>query len=1442
MTLVFDTAFDHGSWPGPLAADSAKAGERWVGVLGLIGELETQLGLGGREVGQAERVAAIYPTVANSAGFWSQSAAVDPFGVAARLLHWRDTLRMHGWTTTDAGRLCELRSATALAPPGIPDRVDAIIDAIQEQQFALRSLRLGTPRDLLPKRLRDLLDALEAAGVALESVDLPSASRPVLELIRAPGPLVAANQIAAWLAAEGHSDTVIITTDTTPTLSVTAEPGSTVEWYIDGVLQGTSTANGTGVATFTITNALADGDRTVTSQATDVAGNTGPLSAGLTISVDTTAPGVASVHRQTPSAERTNADQVVFSVTFDEGVANVNTADFALTGTAAGDGTVNAVAPQSSSVYYVTITGLTSSSGTIGLAFAGGQDITDLAGTALANTTPGSSQTYTIDNTAPALQSFTRLTPPGSPVSVTTLVFRATFNEDVANVSTGDFSVNSTSGATIAGVSGSGSVYDVTVSGGLAGFNGTVGLDLAGGQDITDVGGNALPAGEPTTDELYTVHNAIDFGDAPASYGTLLAANGARHLAQGPRLGATRDHESDGSADDGADEDGVSFAALSPGNNATATVNVQVGAGKLNLWLDVNQDGSFGAGEQLVTDLAVAVGNNSVTIAVPATATLGNTFARVRLSTAGGGDHLGLAADGEVEDYPVTIVNIAPVAAADSASTNEDAALVANALSNDTDANPNDTLVFAAVDASSQAGVTVTTTSNGSFTYNPSVVFASLLSGQTGTDSFNYTVSDGTDTDVGTVSIIIHGASSDIAVSGTGNFGSADILTGSVSRSFTVSNTGNRPLVITGTSITGAQAADFQVTTPLPGSIAAGSNANLIVTFDPLATGARAASLAINSNDPDENPVTIPLSGTGTAVPEINVTGNGQNIAAGDTTPSTADDTDFGGVEVNGGTDSHTFTIQNTGSAPLAITSVQVTGGNAADFAIAPASIPSPIASTGSTTFTVTFDPGAGGTRSTTVRIISDDADEGTYDFALAGEGAVGGVITGTVFNDANASGTRDGGESGLGGVTITVTRTSDSVTQNTNTLADGSYTVSGLQAGDYTVVATTPAGQVLTTGNSPISVNGVSVGTTYPNNDFGFAVPRPFSFNLGSLGFVNLTLRCAGAFYEVRNESNVLIASVLRDAVTQLDIIGTSSANVYTIDFSAGCDPIPAGGINVVGQSPASDTLHFVGAPGGDHTYNYSNAHDGHVLFSLYGRVDFADLTPITNDGTAANVIFNIPTASNVEVVNHMNLGQNTIQSSPGTFETTTFNNPTNSLTINGSNGNDTFVITSLDPGFAATFTINGGSGTNTLLGNSTTNEFQITQLNIGQLLSDGNTYAFSNIQALTGTAADDTFSFLNGTGRLSGSVAGGFGTDTLSYSGYSTGAQVVIDGTAADGQYGREIHGTLNNGNANGFTGIELILGAGIGVPTLTEWGIILLTLLMAMKAYTRLRERMA
>ena len=160
----------------------------------------------------------------------------------------------------------------------------------------------------------------------------------------------------------------------------------------------------------------------------------------------------------------------------------------------------------------------------------------------------------------------------------------------------------------------------------------------------------------------------LDWGDAPdGPYPTLAASNGAAHIVSDKlMLGTEPDAELDGqptaaaNGDDLAnldDEDGVTFnSPLIIGQTATVTV-VTVGIGKLNAWVDFNHDGSWAtAGDQVFVSVALTTpGTNVLTFPVPATATPGSTFARFRLSSTGGQAFTGLAEDGEVEDYRVSI-------------------------------------------------------------------------------------------------------------------------------------------------------------------------------------------------------------------------------------------------------------------------------------------------------------------------------------------------------------------------------------------------------------------------------------------------------------------------------------------------------------------------------------------------------------------------------------------------------------------------------------------------------------------------------------------------------------------------------------------------------------------------------------------------------------------
>ena len=113
-------------------------------------------------------------------------------------------------------------------------------------------------------------------------------------------------------------------------------------------------------------------------------------------------------------------------------------------------------------------------------------------------------------------------------------------------------------------------------------------------------------------------------------------------------------------------------------------------------------------------------------------------------------------------------INVAPVAVIDTATVAEDATVSGNVLSNDADGN-NDALSISAVngiaaavgsEVSLSSGALLTLNANGTFDYDPNGAFDDLANGETATDTFSYTVTDGNGGfDTGSVSIAIDGVS-----------------------------------------------------------------------------------------------------------------------------------------------------------------------------------------------------------------------------------------------------------------------------------------------------------------------------------------------------------------------------------------------------------------------------------------------------------------------------------------------------------------------------------------------------------------------------------------------------------------------------------------------------------------------------------------------------------
>lgn len=162
---------------------------------------------------------------------------------------------------------------------------------------------------------------------------------------------------------------------------------------------------------------------------------------------------------------------------------------------------------------------------------------------------------------------------------------------------------------------------------------------------------------------------SFDRGDAPDSYGTLAASNGPSHgIVTGvATLGSLIDGEADGQptanadGDDLAgtdDEDGVTIPLnVVRGSINTFVVNASATGLLLNAWMDFDANGSFGAGEQVATDVVLAAGANNLNVLVPVTTPLLTPmFCRFRVSTNGGLGPTGAAGDGEVEDYVTAAV------------------------------------------------------------------------------------------------------------------------------------------------------------------------------------------------------------------------------------------------------------------------------------------------------------------------------------------------------------------------------------------------------------------------------------------------------------------------------------------------------------------------------------------------------------------------------------------------------------------------------------------------------------------------------------------------------------------------------------------------------------------------------------------------------------------
>ncbi len=198
-----------------------------------------------------------------------------------------------------------------------------------------------------------------------------------------------------------------------------------------------------------------------------------------------------------------------------------------------------------------------------------------------------------------------------------------------------------------------------------------------------------------------------------------------------------------------------------------------------------------------------------------------------------------------------------------------------------------------------------------------------------------------------------------------------------LTKTFTLRNSGLGNLGIFGISSSGNNVENFTVTTPGSALLLPGETTTFNVTFSPSGIGNRSASIVIDNSDPNNGSFLISLAGSGVGIPEIVVSEPfGRELVTGNKS-------NFGSVGVTL-LHSKTFVVKNTGSATLNNISVNLSGSG--KFTKTKIGVTS-LKPGAQAKFSVTFKPTAVGKLSATLVISSNDANESQIVLNLMGTG-----------------------------------------------------------------------------------------------------------------------------------------------------------------------------------------------------------------------------------------------------------------------------------------------------------------------------------------------------------------------------------------------------------------------------------------------------------------------
>ena len=183
MHIILGYELDTGGYPDALGNDEARQGVVVLGPAGLVGVLETRLGLTRIQTHQAIRIGQYLKRLKeadNNERFYSKSIRVDAWSTAKQVLAWRDELVLAGWKGDVPGqisnRLQDLAHVEKLVhlefAPGLGDRLQLIMSFLKDpHRLDIEEIRIVEPLASWPPCWRNLLDALCRSGIRLHLLE-----------------------------------------------------------------------------------------------------------------------------------------------------------------------------------------------------------------------------------------------------------------------------------------------------------------------------------------------------------------------------------------------------------------------------------------------------------------------------------------------------------------------------------------------------------------------------------------------------------------------------------------------------------------------------------------------------------------------------------------------------------------------------------------------------------------------------------------------------------------------------------------------------------------------------------------------------------------------------------------------------------------------------------------------------------------------------------------------------------------------------------------------------------------------------------------------------------------------------------------------------------------------------------------------------------------------